>query len=718
MSAKPKDLNKYWQAFAQKVGPVFPLEGKKPRFKGWQEKASRDPEVISGWLEEYGEDCSFGLATGSASGILGLDIDTKNGKRGLEFLETQLADLPDTVKVSTVNGGLHFWYRIPKGLTFGNRTDIFGPNSGVDIKADGGYLVVPFSSGYAFEGKLKPPGGVAEIPEFLARLLTRKKEEKKQGDYEDVSIEDVRKLLDELDPTAPEFETRDGWEEIMRSVHSATDGSDEGMELFTEWSLRHPGPWEKDVESEIQRDWYSYSPDGSTTIGTLIHHVSEKRKLDNTPKVEDALTLESDADTPMFSRRKGKIIPTPHNAFEFLRAPHIEMAKGDGTVVKAPNECGDLLSFNELTREIQFIRKAPRFFMAKKGDGLEDHHITRFREFIGHMYRVDFGKDCMRDATVSYGRSRSFHPVREYLESLQWDGKERLSTWIPRYMGTPEDVYHIAISRASLVSAVARVMAPGSKVDTMLVFEGPQGCRKSTVVELMGRRQWYSCPKLNIAGLGRGDTSAVTDTLASWVIEVPEMMGISNAEELQVKAFLSTSHDKVTLKYDKFATTVPRQFILVGTMNPYGEGRYIKDHTGARRYWPVSVMKSEINPIDTDALDVELDQLYAEAVVAFKNGEKWYLEGDALLAARSEQAKRIVGNDLKIDVDVFFTLGAGKDLKEFHLRDVIRKIWPHEKRIRQYNRDTLMEYGKSLGWEYSERLKINDKFAQGFKVCT
>ena len=272
-----------------------------------------------------------------------------------------------------------------------------------------------------------------------------------------------------------------------------------------------------------------------------------------------------------------------------------------------------------------------------------------------------------------------------------------------------------------LIGAVARVYRPGVQMDTMVVFEGPQGCRKSSLVRVLGHNDrdgnhWYAAPNIDLKNLG-ASTNAVTDCMGAWIIEMEEMSSVSKADEKTVKKFISTREDKCTLKYDKYSTKYKRQFIFIGTINPYGSGKYVRDLTGARRYWPVKINKTEFNPIDVDKVDEVLDQLYAEAVVAYKGGETHYMQGDALREAQRHQEDRVVGRAGLEEIADYFLYGPGSEAERVHTRQVAKQIWPNIP-IKQFQLDDVSHYLESFGWTRKAQVKIKyptgEKNASGF----
>ena len=225
-------------------------------------------------------------------------------------------------------------------------------------------------------------------------------------------------------------------------------------------------------------------------------------------------------------------------------------------------------------------------------------------------------------------REHPFHPVRNYLEALNWDGTPRLDTWLATYLGVADSRYVRAIGSRFLISAVARVLEPGCQVDHMLILEGPQGILKSSALRALAD-PWFTD---RISNLGSKDSSM--EVAGVWVIEMSELDALTKATNSAIKSFVTRRHDRFRPPYGKHLVDQPRQCVFAGSTNATG---YLKDPTGARRFWPVAC-----GVIDRKGLERDRDQLWAEAVVRFRAGVPWWLEIPELQAlATAEQAARL-----------------------------------------------------------------------------
>ena len=221
------------------------------------------------------------------------------------------------------------------------------------------------------------------------------------------------------------------------------------------------------------------------------------------------------------------------------------------------------------------------------------------------------------------------HPVREYLNRLRWDGTPRLEGWTVTHLGAEDTPLNRAFGSLWMISAVARIMQPGSKADHMLILEGPQGAKKSTALAVLAGDGWFTDELAEI-----GSKDAALQMRGVWIIEIAELDAIGRAEVSRIKAFLSRTVDRYRPPYDRYVVDVPRQCVFAGSVNP---DTYLRDETGNRRFWPVRCGR-----IDLDALRRDRDQLWAEAVVRYRDGAIWWIDDrDLIAAANVEQEARV-----------------------------------------------------------------------------
>ncbi|MGD0076914.1 MAG: virulence-associated E family protein [Candidatus Binataceae bacterium] len=209
----------------------------------------------------------------------------------------------------------------------------------------------------------------------------------------------------------------------------------------------------------------------------------------------------------------------------------------------------------------------------------------------------------------------------------------RLDTWLKTYLHADDTPYIRAVGPRFLISAVARIDKPGAKVDHMPVLEGPQGKKKSESLRTLAIKDAWFTDRLSHVG----SKDAALETAGVLLFEIAEMDALTRASPSAIKAFLTQRSDRFRPPYGRHLTNEPRQCVFTGSINPPPVGGYLRDETGARRIWPVTCH----GMIDLAGIERDRDQLWAEAIVRYQAGAKWWLETPELEAlATAEQAKR------------------------------------------------------------------------------
>jgi predicted P-loop ATPase len=275
----------------------------------------------------------------------------------------------------------------------------------------------------------------------------------------------------------------------------------------------------------------------------------------------------------------------------------------------------DIARYDEMLRLVILMRPVPRAQINADKEFLpqpiQDHHYTQIQEHLQREGLKALARDTVRQAVDARAREICFHPVKQYLDPLAWDGTPRLKTWLCTYLGAEATPYTTGIGEMFLTAMIARVRSPGCKSDYMLVLEGPQGARKSTACAILGG-EWFSDCLPDI----RAGKDVSQHLNGKWLIEVAELSALDKAEAAALKAFVTRNVEQYRPSYGHCEVFEPRQCVFIGTTN---KTAYLRDETGGRRFWPVAV-----GHIDTDALARDRDQLFAEADARFKSGADWW----------------------------------------------------------------------------------------------
>jgi len=284
---------------------------------------------------------------------------------------------------------------------------------------------------------------------------------------------------------------------------------------------------------------------------------------------------------------------------------------------------------------VSFSGKYPFSRGAHETDVLHaDNDIHRMRAWFGAAYYMTPGADVIYSAACAIAAENSFDPVRDYFEALQWDGVKRIDDFLQRLAGAPAKPIYSTFARKWLISAVARTYSPGCKADHMLILIGRQGTGKSTLFSTLAGRDFFSDRLSDIS-----DKDAQMELRGPLIVEMAELENLNRKSTTAIKAFLSIDTDRYRAPYARATEQRPRMCVFAGTTN---HSEFSRDTTGARRFWPVPT-----GEIDTDAIAAERDQLWAEAVAAYKSGEVWHLDdAEAVRMASAEQAAVRVAGEL------------------------------------------------------------------------
>src|SRR5262249_40383446 len=278
-------------------------------------------------------------------------------------------------------------------------------------------------------------------------------------------------------------------------------------------------------------------------------------------------------------------------------------------------ELRDAFAYDEMLRTEVLLRPLFGSDPDFKPRPVTDADVTRVQEHLHWLGMKTLGKDAAHDAINTHARDHAFHPVRDYLNGLKWDGKERLGTWLSIYLGSEQSEYTEQVGTMFLIGMCARIFEPGCKFDYMLILEGGQALMKSSACAILAGRRYFSDQLPDITS-----KEASQHLRGKWLIEVAELNAYSRAAIDHFKAWLVRQVERYRPPWGRKEVHEPRQCAFMGTTN---KKRYLRDETGNRRFWPLT--SGEIN---LDALRSDRDQLLAEAVSLYRGGVHWWPDRD------------------------------------------------------------------------------------------
>lgn len=253
----------------------------------------------------------------------------------------------------------------------------------------------------------------------------------------------------------------------------------------------------------------------------------------------------------------------------------------------------------------------------------------RLQHWFAKVHGINSGK-TIQNAFTEVVHMNTFHPIKAYLESTEWDGVPRADRIFVTYLGAADTHFTRQVTRKMLLAAVTRLYRPGCKFDQMLVLVGPQGAGKSSLLAKLGR-EWFSDSLRTFENKEAGE-----HLQNGWIFEIGELSAMKRTEVEEVKAFLSKTEDRYRVAYDRQVSEFPRKCVFFGTTNTRD---FLRDATGNRRFWPVEVApeRAELSHWDHLTDDV-VRQIWAEVLSWFRAGESLELDDEARLEAERQQA--------------------------------------------------------------------------------
>jgi predicted P-loop ATPase len=700
-------------AYASRGWPVFPCEGKRPLTSHGFHDASIDPAVVREWWARWPR-ANVAIATGDVSGLYVLDVD--------EGGEVAIGNRPVPARhvVETGSGGRHYFLRRPRGERWGNTSSRIGHK--VDTRGDGGYVVAPPSihdrTGRAYRWIAGPEGELDAPPEWLLEAVRPAKWAPREG---------------EIVPAArvpSGYGARALAEEAARVGSAAEGGRNHALNVaaFSLGQLVGAGVLgEGEVRGELEAAAQAAGLEPGESLKTIasgmragmaqpreIKRASTAVRQGATSSSRRPAAREGAAVAPAARALEGEIVEDGdegsgarvllaeagdwHATLTTTARGDVRATAGNAlAIVQHDEELAGVLAFDETRLAPVAVRPLPW-----DGPGcsyprpLRDGDAVRVTRYVEQRYGVALAVAHVREAIGEVAEVNRIDPLGDYLEGLAWDRTPRLRSWLSRYLGADASQLTAEIGERWIVSAVARVLAPGCQADHVLVLEGEQGAGKSSALRVLGG-EWFSD---DVPDLQSKDTPMVLRR--AWIVELAELDAIRGKEISRVKAFLTRRVDHYRPPYGRSVVTVPRRCVFAASTN---EGAYLRDATGNRRFWPIRCGR-----VDVEGLAEVRAQLWAEAVHSYRAGVAWHIADACHVSAlAAETDARVVvdpwedllrqwaeGRDVVTSQEALDRIDVPKERRtkgdEMRVIDVLRRLGYRHKIRRQRGRERSYHY--------------------------
>ena len=600
--------------YAKKGFAVFPLKyrDKVPLTRNGCKDATTDAAQIKAWWQKYP---NIGLATGSVSQnvfVIDLDIDEDRGIDGYHSLEDwqrEHGDFPETWTAITGRGGYHLYYRGNGKIK--NRAGII---DGVDIRGNGGYVVAPPSihkNGNRYEWEYSPDEfEIAKADNNVEYFLNH---------------DDHRQSASFTMPNIVSAGQRNQMLFRFACMMQAKGASDQSVFAATM------------AENES-----SCSPPLTEQEVRII--VSSATKYDK------GKPIHIDSEGVATRENKDDVIGNPEWVLSFLDCNHdkdgnIKSVKqfvhNFEIVMDKDDRFAGKIRFNEFAQQLYLCGNVPW----EKEDNCRawsSHDDSALFSLVQADYGLKSRQD-FADALKNVSMRNKFHPVRELLDSLTWDGKEHIRSLLPEYLGAEDSDYTYQVMRLWMLGAVSRVYKPGNKFDYTIILQGSQGIGKSTFLKQLAMDDSWFNDSLD----SLDSDKAVQSVTGSWIIELAELQSLARTAGgvESVKRFLTATQDKYRIPYERRADTFYRQCVFAGTTN---KDDFLQDETGNRRFLIVQtgVKKPSKSLFVPEIMDT-IKLAWAEAVHIWKNEKPQLILPEAYMQEAKELQETNMADDGK-----------------------------------------------------------------------
>jgi predicted P-loop ATPase len=348
----------------------------------------------------------------------------------------------------------------------------------------------------------------------------------------------------------------------------------------------------------------------------------------------------------------------------------------------------DLFIFNEFSGTVEYSREAI-WHGVKKGQELRDKDIVFVQYYLAHNKDFEMPIPKITNALIELAERNRYHPIKNYLQELFWDGQNRLDEWLVNVCGADNNTYTRAIGSKFLMGAVARIYQPGIKFDNVLILEGEENIGKSTVFRILSD-PWF-CDSVDLM---QDDKQIIEKMRGSWFLEMAELVGMNDRDQEWVTSFLSRQEDVQRLSYERRAEKFKRQSVFCASSNKMD---YLYRAEGNRRWWPV-----KCNKIDFEYLKINKDQIFAEARDRWQRGEDLFLSQELFQQAKLIQKEKLNVNEVWFEIIEKYLLNQNETTMKNVLFDCL-KVEVKEMQNRSY----ITNVGrvlKKLGFEKKQRV--------------
>lgn len=664
-------------AFARAGWRVFPLNGKRPELKTNWLTIPKDPNTnrldIPG---NFGAHCEDHLV---------IDIDVKKGAPGKESFQKLCADCglekgweTGTFLVKTGTGGYHVYLDVPKESKIG----LYHPDyPGIEFRHGAFYVVGPESIHPDTFATYEIISGSIDALMACPDTILQK-------------IQKVQKVTIGAEP-ATDFVDDDPvnvgrYEEYLASMPVIPKGEGQTNSLYiVACRGRDFG-----LSRHMTRDTIAAKYNGTKLVPPV-----EQEEIEHTVRSAYKYAKEKPGHLNVAAIFKtvevGEKVDTGHLSFDTSK---------HGTVLKTLNNCvnyilqmpelRDIFRYNMFSGQVEISSKAPWYKeRGSKGVNIGDQDMVLLKYFLTKTMRVEFPIGTVQEAIIVVGHRHHYHPVRNYLNSLKWDGVARLDTWLTDFAGVVDTEYTRAVGRKTLCAAVRRIFEPGCKWDHVLIMEGDQGIGKSTACRILGRN-WSG--DMNLDPHNKDSVSMMTN---KWIIELSELSALNWGDANALKSFLTRGTDTVRLPYERLSKDILRQSVFIATVNPEHVG-YLKDITGNRRYWMVRFC----GMVKLRELEDACDQLWAEARAVYER-EVLYLTGVAADLQVVEAQQRMPEDPMRTNVNRW--IRENPDTDEVCADQILEYIGIPAKNISRADQSRVAQSLIAIGWEKHLRREGN-----------